>query len=767
MTTLRVSVSAEPAALGWRFRFSCRANEGWSHSHEAPTYEQSPWLPRPAGPCGHLCAHDHRWCPGTEPAALEKALAELRHRSGDGVAVGRWLYDILLQPVRSEIDQLAARSSADVVELALTWPFPHPEQDGGTRRRWRELSSLPWELMRDDRGPLAVSGRDDQVAVTVTRVVAGAAWTVAALPAPPKVLFVLGAAMTDESVRAGAEVLGLLREVEAAGRRVNHRVLEQATPSTLRRAVAAFRPDVVHLICHGGTDAEGRGYLRLTADQAERDGDARHTAGEPTFDDWTADKLLEQLRAGGWQPSVVVLSACHTAGSLRNGRRATALGGAQLAAPFAVELIRNGIPVVVAMAGTIADRACRVFTRHFGRALAGGQSLVAATAQARRMAFAELPAADGIDWALPAVFLAEGVDPDIVRAADDPAAASAQLWSNALALDPLPLFCARERILAAFWSLLPCTADPGEGQAAGSRPATLVLSTPNEHSWVGKTRMLQELARQALTNGCLPLLLYDEAPRDVVGFARLLANALDWLVTEEVLPDAEPSELRWLANALAYGPSDEARHRAVADELRRGPWAGLRQALCLDASIVLAAARRAHPALLRPDARLIVLVDNLGEQSMPLLSAMFARTGVGEHGLGRRTQPVPLVAVMLGTGDDIRRQVRDRTVPAARWIEVAKLSPFSQTGDEDLLAYESVLLYPFRGADGDHARQPWVFNRELDHPMWQRSTQFLRNEFKGLPGMFGKHDSFELILRAIELPGLIVPANDGGREIRR
>ena len=764
MTTVRVSVTTQPTATGWRFRFGCADHPDWSHQHEVDTYPDARrWLPRPAGPCHPGC--DHAWCPNTDPGRIESALGDLRRRGGDGVAVGRWLYSTVLEPIRADLDDLAQRAGCDVIELALTWPFPGPEQDRVTRNGWMALSSLPWELMRDEHGPLAVSGPDGRVAVAVTRVVAGTRWSVQHLPTPPKVLFVLGAAMTHDSVRAGAEVLGLLREVEAAGQRVNHRLLDTATPAKLRRAVAAFRPDIVHLICHGGTDPEGRGFLRLTAEDSPLPAGALapaagiHGQGEAKFDDWTADKLLEQLKTDDWQPPVVVLSACETAGNLPNGRQATTLGGPQLAAPFAVELVRNGIPVVVAMAGTVADRACRVFTRHFGRALASGQSLVTATAQARRMAFAEVPAA-GFDWGLPAVFLAEGVDPDSLRTAEDPRTDAVQTWADELRLNPLPLFCARDRILAAFWSMLPGR-ETADGWRSSADPlSTLVISTANDHAWIGKTRMLEEMARQALTNGCLPLLIRrppDDAPRDVVGLARVLADAFD----RDVAPsDAEPTELRWLANAVASGPSDEDSHRAVADELRRGPLPALREALYRDAATVLSAARQRYPDLLRADARLIVLVDNLGPACVPLLSALFGEGGVDRHGLGRDRHAVPLVVVMLGEGDDIRRQVRDRTVPAARWMEVHKLEPFTQVGDEDLLVYESVLLHPFRGAEGDLASRRWVFNRDLDQPDWQRNTGFLRRSLKGLPGKFGKHDSFEQTLDAIQTLNLIVPADD-------
>jgi hypothetical protein len=289
-----------------------------------------------------------------------------------------------------------------------------------------------------------------------------------------------------------------------------------------------------------------------------------------------------------------------------------------------------------------------------------------------------------------------------------------------------------------------------------------VLSTPQDHVGLGKTRTLNEIARQALTNGWLPLLIRrppDDSPRDVAEFARVLADAFDFLVDEDIVPEAEPSELRWLATALTAGVTDRPNHQAVADELDRGAWHALKEALCRDAETVLAAVREADPGLLCDDARVIVLVDNLGQTSDPLLLTLFGDGGVGSYGLGKRRQPVPLVAVVLGTGDGIRQKIADRTLPGRTWLEVAPLGPFSQVGDEDLLAYESVLMYPFRGMAGSIARQAWMFNRELKADDWDRSTGYLRRRLLGRPGRFDG-SRFEEALDAAETMRLLIPADD-------
>ena len=155
-----------------------------------------------------------------------------------------------------------------------------------------------------------------------------------------------------------------------------------------------------------------------------------------------------------------------------------------------------------------------------------------------------------------------------------------------------------------------------------------------------------------------------------------------------------------------------------------------------------------------------MLVDNLGAACVPLLATLFGAGGVDRNGIGRARQPVPLVAVLLGTGDDIRRQVRDRTVPTAPWVEVHRLEPFTRVGDEDLLAYESVLLYPFRGAAGTLERRAWMFNRELEPVLRERMTDFMRRELAGLPGNLGKSDKLRYVLEAANAAQLLIPVDD-------
>ena len=79
------------------------------------------------------------------------------------------------------------------------------------------------------------------------------------------------------------------------------------------------------------------------------------------------------------------------------------------AAPLATEMVKHGIPIVVAMWGRVSDRACRLFTWCFYEALLWSKPIPQAVAAGRRMAFEEQGDPAGADWAFPAIFLDETV----------------------------------------------------------------------------------------------------------------------------------------------------------------------------------------------------------------------------------------------------------------------------------------------------------------------------------------------------------------------
>lgn len=680
-SAVRIEVTTTRTQSGdWLFTMSCPTRK-WSASRSAPAFAQEPHYPKPQLPCCERC--DHALCSESDAATVSLVLSQLANRQISGEVVerlGRYLFDTLLGPEWATMRALADRLDCDVVELALMWPYEYGGDAAGPS--CAALAQLPWELMRDEHNRnLAAAG--DGVGIAVTRVIANAEHPARKLSVPPKVLFVVGATLNDPSVRAGAEMLALLREVREAGCRIRYRILENTTANRLKAAMSAFRPDIVHFISHGSLRG-GRGQLELKSD-----------VGKPEL--WPAERLLQNLRVGRQRrlPPIVVLSACDAAGKV--------VAGSRIAAPLAAELVHGGIPVVVAMAGTVSDRACRVFTRYFGRALAAGESLVVATAQARERAFAETTA--GADWALPTVFFSAAVDTNAIRRSDDPAARDLDTLTDNARWSQIPVFCARENFLQAFWAMLGDEQPTGWEVQLGTRPSVLAVCARVGQSGVGKTRLLEELARQALLSGHLPLVIgaNDEnpPPGDVRGLAKGLAREMQRFGGKILKTDISLG-----AELDKVGRRDPTK--ALGED---GEVDVLRDRLEQDSAELRRAAMDRYPALFTEASRIVVLIDELGAMSDELLEQLFDHdNGLDNYGLGSALHPVPVVLVVLtddkpGMRTDLLTGRKSET-----WLVSRELLEFNENG-EDMLAYELVLLNPWRSGGDEQLRQRWIFDR--------------------------------------------------------
>src|SRR6266496_1336705 len=280
-----------------------------------------------------------------EAALRDGELALANPREREIVQFGRYLFEAL---VGAEAwAAILARADGEPFELALTW--------GGDEA---DLHRLPWELMHD--GEDFVAARRPRVAIT--RVVSGAPQSARCLTAPLRTLFVVGAALDDPQIRAGTEYLGLLDRLESRGLTFDSSVVVKANRQLIIDELRRLRPAVVHFICHGRFSASSETQLELMSEERP---------GEPEL--FNAEQLWRILSEAEVPPQVVVLNACDT------GRPA-----AGKALPLAAALVKWGVPVVVGMAGTVADRACRMFTTRFYEALLERRSIAAATAEGRR-----------------------------------------------------------------------------------------------------------------------------------------------------------------------------------------------------------------------------------------------------------------------------------------------------------------------------------------------------------------------------------------------
>jgi hypothetical protein len=683
-------------------------------------------FPAPAGcdgPGHELCRAE----PGELAAAYEDIAVRREPDSAGAIArLGRYLFDALLgEPVWSAIRQAAEAAGAAVVELALAWD---PTETA--------LHRMTWELMHDGQRYLVEGcGRAD---VTITRVVLGADAAGRTLDRPPKLLFAIGTSPDDHEVLPGAEAISLLSNLEDRGLAVRARVLDPATPDRLEQAIANFRPDAVHFISHGelaGDDA----FLALPSDERDRPGLERRDAGQ----------LLQILRApgavaagdpvdlGGALPQLVVLSACHTGPAIR-------LFGGHETAPLAAKLVQGGVPVVLGMAGQVSDLTSRLFARGFGRALLGGGSLVEASAEARRLGFARSDrAAPAVDWAFPAVFMSAAVDPDWrpVRPELSEEARLVNGWISRYQVDLNPVFCGRTGFLDAFWSML---------RPAGERvPRVMAVCASGEAAGLGRTRLLQELARQALLAGHLPLLIGDKpgsSPRTLADFCRAVAGAVTLVRSWLGLGADASAQLNLLLRHVPGEPADERLDPtigALLDIQREVTPQIVQLAASADLGRLAARARAKHPHVARAEGRAVLLLDDVDSTSVGLLHALHEQL-LGDHGLGAQEEPVPVVLALTHGGED--NLLRDIAEGRSNrpWL-VKPLRPFKPDG-EDLLAYEQVMLHPWNPeARTGISNKPWVFNRSLDRPLWDDYVDEARGQLRGWPSVFTDGTLYRLI----------------------
>ena len=474
----------------------------------------------------------------------------------------------------------------------------------------------------------------------------------------PRVLFAIGSHLTDAGVRPGAEFMGIMRHLDRKGGLVQPRVLDRATRSGLEEELRTFKPDVVHLIAHGEwhSDRQGAGgqvMVRLRA--------------EPKGEDWvSAEDLLGIFRQAGHWPAMVVLSACQTASA----------GGRVSALPFAARLVSGsvvgagvvtGVPVVVAMAGDITDTTCRVFTQAMTAAIGQHVPFWQAVIQGRRAAFFGGHALDSADWALPALFLAEHVEPN-AHLVNPARAETARLRIQKLGMAfDHPVFCGRPEFLTRFDRLLD----------GGDALNVMVAYTPHERKSFGGYRLLKELGARAVRSGVLPVLLgrfeRDSRPQDLEGLARAFRNCLVEMRAQ--VPGFRQGT--WSSRALAAAEEGAGRFE-LAQAIRED----------LDALVAdLAeddAVRQRSPG--QPRAVLLChRVDKWGVLG-DLIDMLDAPGLKGGH------QPVPVVL----TGADVRQFKHARTSrwTGPSWVTCRPLDRFSVQDEEDILAYLWWLLDP-------------------------------------------------------------------------
>jgi predicted ATPase len=267
-----------------------------------------------------------------------------------------------VRPPREAVERLSARlgriAFPEKVRAALA---PVVQASEAVRLRLHlgdpTWERLPWEAAslgeRQDRsilfGPVSLHPR-----LRFCRgVIAGRTAPPECRHARPRILI---AWADPQSERSGA--LPFLREEVAAilagvGKRADVRTLEETTPGALKRRIAAFEPDLLHFLGHGGAGLAGPSLIL-------------HGASAGTEVRLDADELAGWLLRGGVR--ICYLSACESAGD-----------------GLAERLAGCGIPVAVGMQTPIADEHRGAAVRAFYRALAEGATVDDALRESRSL----------------------------------------------------------------------------------------------------------------------------------------------------------------------------------------------------------------------------------------------------------------------------------------------------------------------------------------------------------------------------------------------
>lgn len=629
---------------------------------------------------------------GLDAVAFATALRAVRNdiaERSDVIALGEHLFSAIIEPAWSAIEERLG--DAHLFELGLVLARG-------------SLRGVPWELMCRNGEFLSAGLKLDAriVDVAITRRVLGATASYPTLRQPLRYMFVVGTELGD-AVRAGAETLGLLRQIAPV---VRDHFVQRESPARLRTEVAAFEPHVVHIICHGRSGPQG-----VELEMWDDDTRAAKFVG--------ATELVGCLvrRRGDIPvvPTVVVLSACSS------GQRIDAASTNDLA----TSLVEAGVPMVVAMSAEIRDVACRLFTRRMGRAAIDREPLLAAAIAGRRLTLREPDLVTSFDWGMIQVLLRSDVDGDIAVDKCEPGSDEA-LVLNWLRLAGLPLdvdssqrnfapLCAATDVISGFWKLM-----SNQSQAAMVIQAYPQLKPgTNRLLRVGKRRAFAEIVAAAIRAGHVPVVVMPNRTRYPTTPARLveeLRAAFERARGWRDLPARDPLP------GLSDNPSERELHRALESEAFE---------LQTDAC-----AR--HDFIRRSNGEVVIMLHDVHLYSAAASLALSLLGGAGA-GLGRRVRTVISWAHMTSSDPAWRAQNEDELAELLRtgatWISRVALRALSLTDAK--LAYQRLLLHPYR-SEPAFATQQWFL--DLKDPTDPHTIGAIRLMHKGTEGFIGAID---------------------------
>jgi hypothetical protein len=252
---------------------------------------------------------------------------------------------------------------------------------------------------------------------------------------------------------------------------------------------------------------------------------------------------------------------------------------------------------------------------------------------------------------------------------------------------------------------------------------------------VGRTRLLRELANQAVRDGHVPCLVPSgragDSPQTPLQLATVLRDVILEVRRAFDLPIDSSDQLN-----MIIGRGHEARKYAKQVVAGRVTGRTVFRAVKHDLLQLASDARRRHKRIRTAGGRVIVLMDDVERYGAQLVREFFEETD-GPDGLGSRDDPVPVVLAVARGGLDTAStwEILNR-MNALPWVTWRVLRPFEPNG-EGLLASEQVLLHPFQpDLYPGVSDVPLVVNDRLPSELAVMAAAQLDRSLGGLPGRF-------------------------------
>jgi hypothetical protein len=245
--------------------------------------------------------------------------------------------------------------------------------------RLAALHHLPWEMLFDREHGAGQHLALNPQTVIVRTIESSVETRVIAADRRPRVLVASANPRDTEALDLQREEQNIERALGRLG--LVPTVLRGATRVRLADFIRDHNFDIVHFMGHGDYHgmAEEAGLILEAEDGLSEAMSAEQLAG---------------LFAGRAVPRLVVLNACHSAGSRRSGTGVfSSVAGA---------LVVGGLPAVLAMQTLVPDDSAVRFTDRLYRRLGLGDRVEAAVAEAR-ISLSTI-AHDTVDWAIPVLF---------------------------------------------------------------------------------------------------------------------------------------------------------------------------------------------------------------------------------------------------------------------------------------------------------------------------------------------------------------------------